>query len=142
MLDDDPESNDQMKYVFDRELIDDYTCDYTFFTKPDKFLKAFTPDTSIAIIDYLLMAGINGLEVIKRALTINKSCYIILVSGQSSLEVVADASNMGAKYLDKNRKGYYTQLLEFIKSAIAEKKKEAVLLKSVQPISDDNSATN
>ena len=134
VLDDDAESNEQLKWLFDREGI----TDYTFFIDPEEFLKAFTSDVSIAIIDHFLMNDLNGLEVMKRILEINNKCYIIMMSGQMSLDVIVDAFNIGAKkYVDKNRKGFYQTLIEFTKVAIHQRKQELELIQSVQPAANE-----
>lgn len=91
-----------------------------FFTDSNEAIKAIDADSwSIFILDYKLGGGITGLDVLKKARSINKNSYVIGFTGMRDLKVIRRWVNEGLnKWVDKNEQGYIGELVEYVREAI------------------------
>lgn len=93
--------------------------DYRLFSNENEFLEGINDNVHIAVVDYLMDSKeITGIEICKLLLERNPRCYVIIMSGQGSIEVVIDMMNSGAKkYVPKWRPNYAILVAEFVNEA-------------------------
>ena len=93
--------------------------EYQLFSNPAQFIKEFTDDVHVCVIDYHLPGETNGLEVLQRVLARNPRCKAIIISAQEKLDIVIDILNAGAyKYIRKNDDQFNEKLVRYLQQAI------------------------
>lgn len=120
---------------------------YKLFQKADDFLKASDETCHIAVIDYLLnTSDLTGVDVCKKLIEKNPRCYVIIMSGQGSIEVVIDMLNSGAKkYVPKWEANYEMKVAEFVQEGIQIIKRDLeyyqLLLSKIKPLENAENTT-
>lgn len=76
---------------------------YKLFNNPDDLLAELNENVHICIVDYMLHDEMNGLELIKKVVKINRHCWFIMLSGQDDYHVIIDYLNSvyGSRYIEK-----------------------------------------
>lgn len=98
---------------------------YTLFTDENQFLEALKKDVRIAVIDYWLRSGKNGVEICKELFKKNPDCFVIMMSAQSDMKPVVDAMNTGVdRYIMKQNPNWLQELIDFTKEGISHVEKE------------------
>lgn len=108
--------------LIEREFYNEGISHYQLFSNETEFLDAITENVHIAVIDYMLSSiDMTGLDVCKKLLEKNPRCLVIIMSGQSDMDVVIDFMNSGAwKYVRKYEKNYLHKVTDFIKQGVKE----------------------
>lgn len=129
--------------VIDNEFKKAGIDNYRLFDNPEQFLSQMNENVHIAVIDYLLGdSAMNGVEVCKKLLEKNPRCYIIIMSGQVSIDVVIDMLNAGAKkYVAKWKKNYESEVVEFVRTGIKTIERDleyyGILLQKLSTLNED-----
>lgn len=89
------------------------------FSTGEEFLKQFRNEPSVIILDYYLNSSyndaMNGLEVLKRIISLNPEAKVIILSSQDKMEVAVDTIKHGAyDYIVKNENVFLRTKLSII----------------------------
>ncbi|MCE3280269.1 MAG: response regulator receiver protein [Bacteroidetes bacterium] len=89
------------------------------FSTGEEFLKQLKREPSVIILDYYLNSSykdaMNGLEVLKRIMSINPDAKVIILSSQDKMEVAVDTIKHGAyDYIVKNENVFLRTKLSII----------------------------
>lgn len=80
-----------------------YDCNFQMYTDIKEFIHAIEDGCHIAIIDFQINAGIDGIDVGGMVLQKNPLCYLILYTGNESRQTIVRAMNTGFRYcVNKN----------------------------------------
>jgi FixJ family two-component response regulator len=94
-------------------------CDLEMFTDPGDFINAIDQGVHIAIIDFKLSAGVDGIEIGRQVLQKNKLAFLILFSGLNDSRVWQRATNVGFRGLVyKNDFDCYKQVSEMVSAQL------------------------
>lgn len=86
--------------------------EYKLFTRSADILTQNIPP-HIAVVDYMLKdEGLSGLDVTKQLLKLNPHCYVIIMSGQDSWNVLKGFMNSGARYYVEKKDNYLAEVAE------------------------------
>ena len=91
--------------------------EYEFFSDPAEFFAVFNEDIHVAVVDFNL-PGMNGQEVLDRILRINKSCRVVIISGNITNEMTVQLSLSGAKDCVVKQRGWEVKLAKIVKGHI------------------------
>lgn len=121
VLDDDWEELKQLQ-VFLNNL---RGCNVQLFRTIDTFVAAIEQGCHIAIIDYQLGAGIDGIDVGRMVLDRNPLCFLVMLSSREDKQTLVRAINTGFRYyVDKRDPGYRTQV-----AAVVERQMEQIQMR-------------
>lgn len=119
------------------------------FTSAEDFFEELNEDVHVAVIDYFLPGKMNGLQVCKKLLSFNPSCFIIIMSAQTDMGVVVEFINSGANRYIEKKGDYLAKLVQFTKEGIAHVRADMEFIykllekqKSLTHESDANAAIN
>lgn len=89
------------------------------FSTGEEFLKQLKNEPSVIVLDYYLNSSykdaMNGLEVLKRVMSINPDAKVIILSSQDKMEVAVDTIKHGAyDYIVKNENVFLRTKLSII----------------------------
>lgn len=99
ILEDDLEVHEIIKAMLQENGITNYQIHST----PEEYLQHIDADINICVIDHKLDSGMTGFDVLKKVKQINKWSFVIIMTGQSDIEVVVQYLNAGAdKYVSKS----------------------------------------
>ncbi len=97
--------------------------DYKLFLDEEEFEKHITSGIHICLIDHYLSKGKTGLPLCKEIKSKSPHSFIIVISGQGSMQVVIDYLNTCAdRYVDKNKLDHPKQLIKFLEEGLKEAK--------------------
>lgn len=112
VLDDDIDTHEIIK-----EALSDAPS-YDMFSNYEEFINAVDKHVHIAIIDHHLSGKISGMEVMKQLLVINRSCYVIIISGMYDAKLVIKYQEEGSRvFIDKNDGNFVGKLESFVNIA-------------------------
>ncbi len=118
-LDDDQDMLDLVEPVLHSVGIDDYK----LFLEEEEFEKHLTSGIHICLIDHYLSKGKTGLPLCKEIKKKSPHSFIVVISGQGSMQVVIDYLNSCAdRYVDKNKQDHPKQLVKFLEEGLKEAK--------------------
>ena len=107
-------------YIIEGLLKKHNITNYKLFQKTKDLLENLTADIHIILIDHYLEGGLLGTDVCKEIKKISKDSFVIIVTGQTSMDIVIEYLNSCAnKYINKNRPGYLEKLKEFLDDGLA-----------------------
>lgn len=92
--------------------------EYRLFSDPQDFLNLANGHTYLAVIDHRLNNS-TGLEVAKKLLRRSRDCFIIVVSGEGSEDIVAQYMNASCdRYLRKSDPKFPELFIQYVKEGI------------------------
>lgn len=111
VLDDDKDELELLKPRLEKVC----DCNFQMYTDVKEFIQAIEQGCHIAIIDFRLNAGIDGIDVGRMVLQKNPLCYLILFTGEDSRQTLIRAMNTGFRYcVDKNAIDAYEQVANVV----------------------------
>lgn len=124
VLDDDQDTLDLIKEDFEEAGIKDYE----LFTSEREFLAKFNENVHVAVLDHYLQGSAEiGYDIMQTIFEMNRKhnspiqCKVIIISGQKNQQVTKWYLNNGAfKYLDKGEDGFNSNLISYVKQAVAD----------------------
>lgn len=115
VLDDQKQELDLIKRSFDKNGI----TNYNLYDSSEVFLNEFNEDVHLTIVDYLLVSGESGMDVVKKINRINPLCHNIIVSGYANADTVIEFFRNGVSdFVSKNNEDYLDDMVEAVKRAL------------------------
>lgn len=83
-----------------------------FFTEQEKFIHELSEDVNLTVIDYMLDAGVTGIDILNKIALSNDLCKNIVVSGVLDVEMVIECVRAGAHdFVVKDHVNYMDELV-------------------------------
>ena len=112
-LDDNKQELELIQRKFEKE---NFT-NFKLFNSVESFINEFTCNVAMAIVDFVLSSGMNGLDIFKRIDEINPGCYKIMLSGFASADDVITFNRKGVDdFVNKNNGDYLQELVEIVRT--------------------------
>lgn len=91
--------------------------DIHFFADAKELNNVNFVGAAVAVIDYYLNDGLNGVDVAKMIKAKSQNCKIIIVSSTDEKEVLKSIIKLGARFVDKNqpKQAYLKEVSENLK---------------------------
>ena len=103
LVEDDPQYASGLMYDLESHTSHTISC----FTNGEDCLKNLKEMPDVVLLDYFLEGTMNGLDVLKQIRKYNDNIQVVLLSGQESIEVAANALKLGAyDYVVKNQSAF------------------------------------
>jgi len=84
---------------------------YKLFRNSSDFLTDIDDSVHIAIIDHQLSGLITGLNIAEEIVSKHPRCFIIILSGMESVDLISEYVKIGIDYyINKNRKDFLIEL--------------------------------
>ncbi|HEX5002446.1 MAG TPA: sigma-54 dependent transcriptional regulator [Bacteroidia bacterium] len=123
--------DDVMSATLMKQTLNKHDHEVFHFTDAESCITNLNLNPDIVSIDYNL-PGMNGLELMKKIKSFNSSIMVVVVSGQSDVEIVVDAYRNGAsEYIIKN-----DSLLANLENTIKNLSMNVVLKREVEFLKD------
>lgn len=119
VLEDDPDVLEQVEAILKGNNIESYR----LFHTPEQFLQNITADIHVCLLDHYLSGGLTGLDILREVKKRSADSFVIIMSGQQSMDIVVQYLNECAdRYIDKNKPDYLQKLELYLTKGLDESK--------------------
>lgn len=115
VLDDDAE----ILEIIEDLLMQHGIVNYKLYTNYTDLLEQINGGIYVCVLDHFLSGGKTGLDVCQTIKEKSKDSYVIVMTGQTNIDVVISyLNNCADKYIDKSRRDYLELLIKYMNDGL------------------------